>query len=121
MRKILLTTVAVTALLGLGIARAAEPEPQIHTLPPAGFYGWVFAPYTTCVPPHPECSVHVLADGLNVRHEPDGMPIASLVNDTPLHVYGSQGEWLFAGIDCVLIPTGLWSDTAGIPLYACRG
>jgi hypothetical protein len=83
--------------------------------------GWVYAPYTICGDP-PRCStgvVNVPADGLNVRMTPNGYPVLSLVNGTPLIPFQKQGDWLLVAPACDLTPTWAWSWNAGVPLNRC--
>jgi hypothetical protein len=70
----------------------------------------------------PRCStgvVNVPADGLNVRTAPNGYPIMSLVNGTPLIPLQKEGDWLLVAAACDLTPTWAWSWTAGVPLNRC--
>jgi hypothetical protein len=83
--------------------------------------GWVYGPYTQCGDP-PRCSmgvVNVPADGLNVRIAPDGPPVMSLVNGTPLIPLQKQGDWLLVAPACDLTPTWAWSWNVGVPLNRC--
>jgi hypothetical protein len=83
--------------------------------------GWVYGPYTQCGNP-PQCSmgvVNVQADGLNVRVAPNGPPVMSLVNGTPLIPLDKQGDWLLVAPACDLTPTWAWSWNAGVPLNRC--
>src|SRR5262245_41351001 len=83
--------------------------------------GWVYGPYTQCGNP-PQCSmgmVNVPADGLNVRVAPNGPPVMSLVNGTPLIPMGKEGDWLLVAAGCDLTPTWAWSWNAGVPLNRC--
>jgi hypothetical protein len=83
--------------------------------------GWVYGPYTQCGDP-PRCSmgvVNVPADGLNVRIAPDGPPVMSLVNGTPLYPMDKRGDWLLVAPACDLTPTWAWSWNAGVPLNRC--
>jgi hypothetical protein len=92
--------------------------PQYNGPPPIG---WVYGPYTQCVNP-PQCSmgvVNVPADGLNVRTVPNGYPVISLVNGTPLIPLQKQGDWLLVAPACDLTPTWAWSWNAGVPLNRC--
>jgi len=92
--------------------------PQIYGPPPIG---WVYGPYTMCGDP-PRCSmgvVSVQADGLNVRTVPNGYPVMSLVNGTPLIPLQKQGDWLLIAPACDLTPTWAWSWNAGVPLNRC--
>jgi hypothetical protein len=82
--------------------------------------GWVYAGYVTCA--DYECnslSVHLRADGVNVRTFPDGPVIGSLVNGTPLVVLQRTKRWFYVAAGCNLGPTGVWSDTAHVPLSRC--
>jgi hypothetical protein len=90
--------------------------------PPPQPLGWVFTRYTVCPEPHtcPVVYVSVGADGLNVRAAgPDSPTIMALINGTPLVVLQRQGSWTLVAPACDLIPTGLWSWTAGVPLSRC--
>jgi hypothetical protein len=92
--------------------------PQYNGPPPIG---WVYGPYTMCGDP-PRCStgvVNVPADGLNVRTVPNGYPVMSLVNGTPLIPLQKQGDWLLVAPACDLTPTWAWSWNAGVPLNRC--
>jgi hypothetical protein len=62
---------------------------------------------------------NVQADGLNVRVVPNGPPVMSLVNGTPLNPLGKEGDWLLVAAGCDLTPTFAWSWTAGVPLNRC--
>jgi len=93
-------------------------QPPYQGPPPIG---WVYGPYTMCGDP-PRCStgvVNVPADGLNVRVVPNGPPVMSLVNGTPLIPLDKQGDWLFVAPACDLTPTWAWSWNAGVPLNRC--
>jgi hypothetical protein len=82
--------------------------------------GWVYAGYVTCA--DYDCnslSVQVGADGVNVRTFPDGPVIGSLVNGTPLVVLQRTERWFYVAAGCSLGPTGVWSDTAHVPLSRC--
>jgi hypothetical protein len=81
--------------------------------------GWVYEPYTICGWPFDGCFVNVQADGLNVRTTPDGYPVMSLVNGTPLIPLQKQGDWLLVAPACDLTPTWAWSWNAGVPLNRC--
>jgi hypothetical protein len=92
--------------------------PQYNGPPPIG---WVYGPYTQCADP-PRCSmgvVNVQADGLNVRVAPNGPPVMSLVNGTPLYPLQKEGDWLLVAPACDLTPTWAWSWTAGVSLNRC--
>src|SRR5215813_14053289 len=129
MKKLLLTVIAV--LLAISAAYAADEElppeapptpPSIRvTPPPPPPLGWVYGPYTMCGDP-PRCStgiVNVPADGLNVRTAPNGYPVMSLVNGTPLIPLQKEGDWLLVAPACDLTPTWAWSWNAGVPLNRC--
>jgi len=127
MKKLFLTGIAV--LLAISAAYAADeelppvaaPPVQAAPIPPAPPLGWVYGPYTMCGDP-PRCStgvVNVPADGLNVRVAPDGPPVMSLVNGTPLIPLDKQGDWLLVAPACDLTPTWAWSWNAGVPLNRC--
>ena len=98
-------------------ARVTVAPPYQGPLP----IGWVYGPYTQCADP-PRCSmgvVNVPADGLNVRIVPNGPPVMSLVNGTPLIPLQKQGDWLLVASACDLTPTWAWSWNAGVPLNRC--
>jgi hypothetical protein len=63
--------------------------------------------------------VNVDAAGLNVRTAPNGYPVMSLVNGTPLIPLQHAGNWLLVAPACDLTPTWAWSWTAGVPLNRC--
>ena len=88
--------------------------PQFQGPPPIG---WVYGPYTICG--ELGCQVNVQADGLNVRTAPNGYPVMSLVNGTPLIPLQKQGDWLLVAPACDLTPTWAWSWNAGVPLNRC--
>jgi hypothetical protein len=99
--------------------RPVTVTPSLPPGPPP--LGWVYGPYTMCGDP-PRCSmgvVNVQADGLNVRVTPNGPPVMSLVNGTPLIPLGREGPWLLVAAGCDLTPTFAWSWTAGVPLNRC--
>jgi len=139
MKKLLLAGVAALSVLYASAVHAADEElppeaaPPITTVPPPArvtvtpqIYGpppigWVYGPYTSCADP-PRCStgvVNVPADGLNVRTVPNGYPVMSLVNGTPLIPLQKQGDWLLVAPACDLTPTWAWSWNAGVPLNRC--
>ena len=94
-----------------------EPPP-----PPPQPLGWVYTRYTVCPEPRacPVVFVSVGADGLNVRPAgPDSPPIMALVNGTPLVVLDRRGSWTLIAPACELVPTGVWSWTANVPLNRC--
>jgi hypothetical protein len=101
-----------------------KPRARITVAPPYQGpppIGWVYGPYTQCANP-PQCSmgaVNVPADGLNVRVAPNGPPVMSLVNGTPLIPLQKQGDWLLIAAACDLTPTWAWSWNAGVPLNRC--
>jgi hypothetical protein len=120
MIKMLLAGIAVFAFAGTASAQVEEPPPE--GLRPAPLpLGWVYTQYTSCPNPQncPVVFVSVGADGLNVRAVPDGPPIMSLVNGTPLTVLTRQGSWTLVAPACDLTPTWAWSWTAGVPLNRC--
>ena len=124
--KLLNLLLAMALMASPAVAAELAPPPPEPEAPPAVEApagppptGWVFGPYTTCAPPQPHCFVTVPADGLNIRQAPDGPPFAAVVNGMPLTVYGNTGNWLLVRVDCPLLPTGLWSWTAGVPLLTC--
>jgi hypothetical protein len=103
----------------IGLALASPAVAQMP--PPPQPLGWVFTRYTVCPEPRvcPVVFVSVYADGLNVRAAPDGPPIMSLVNGTPLIVLDRWQSWTLVAPACDLTPTWAWSWTAGVPLHRC--
>ena len=130
MKKLLLAGVAVLSVLSALAAHAQpidevdQPPARVTVAPPYSGpppLGWVYGPYTMCGDP-PRCSmgvVNVPADGLNVRVVPNGPPVMSLVNGTPLIPLQKHGDWLLVAAACDLTPTWAWSWTAGVPLNRC--
>jgi hypothetical protein len=104
--------------------KPVKPPARVTVAPPYQGpppIGWVYDPYTMCGDP-PRCStgvVNVPADGLNVRIVPNGPPVMSLVNGTPLIPLQKQGDWLLVAPACDLTPTWTWSWNAGVPLNRC--
>jgi hypothetical protein len=121
-----LAACVTTCLNAAYAADDKEPKPpaRVTVTPPYQGpppIGWVYGPYTQCADP-PHCStgvVNVPADGLNVRVVPNGPPVMSLVNGTPLIPLGREGDWLLVAAGCDLTPTFAWSWTAGVPLNRC--
>ena len=74
-----------------------QPPARVTVAPPYQGpppIGWVYGPYTQCGNP-PQCSMGVVsvdASGLNVRIVPNGPPVMSLVNGTPLIPLQKQGD-----------------------------
>ena len=101
-----------------------QPPARVTVAPPYSGpppLGWVYGPYTMCGDP-PRCStgvVNVPADGLNVRVAPNGPPVMSLVNGTPLIPLQREGDWLLVTAACDLTPTWAWSWSANVPLNRC--
>jgi len=124
MRKLFLTTIAaigltLPAMAGDGVAVTPTPGG-----PSGGLYGWVAAVATNCHAPNPQCVIMTEVAGANVRLHPDGAPFAAFVNGTPMTVFRADGVWVFVRIDCpsvLPLPTGLFSDNAGVPLLTCGG
>jgi hypothetical protein len=133
MKKLLLTGIAALFLAGTA-AYAADEElpPEAPSLPPSITVtpapvpplGWIFSYYAPCA--DPQCRTVVvnvdaagLAAGLNVRTDPNGYPVMSLVNGTPLIPLQRAGNWLLVAPACDLTPTWAWSWTAGVPLNRC--
>jgi len=96
----------------------SSPPPAAEAPPPLG---WVWTRGTSCPEPRacPIVFVSVEADGLNVRASPDGPPLMSLVNGTPLVVLDRQEHWSLVAAACDLTPTWAWSWNAGVPLNRC--
>jgi hypothetical protein len=105
----------------LSLLCAGTAHAQLAPPPPAPPLGWVYTQHTSCPEPRacPVVFVSVAADGLNVRAAPDGPPTMALVNGTPLYVLDRQGSWTLVAPACDLVPTWLWSWTAGVPLNRC--
>jgi hypothetical protein len=103
------------------LPEAPPPVPSIRvTPPPAPPLGWVYNYYAPCG--DPQCRtvvVNVDAAGLNVRTAPNGYPVMSLVNGTPLIPLQKDRDWLLVSAACDLTPTFAWSWTAGVPLNRC--
>jgi hypothetical protein len=101
-------------------ASAPLPPRDIGGLRKGMPLGWVYAGYVTCADYGcNSLSVQVRADGVNVRTFPDGPVIGSLVNGTPLVVLQRTERWFYVAAVCNLGPTGVWSDTAHVPLSRC--
>ena len=127
--KNFLISAAVLTCMGSATYAADEelpPEappspPSIRvTPPPVPPLGWVYNYYAPCA--DPQCRsvvVNVDAAGLNVRTAPNGYPVMSLVNGTPLIPLQKQGDWLLVAPACDLTPTWAWSWNAGVPLNRC--
>ena len=116
MKKLLLASALALASI-TAQAQVTPPSP----VPPPPPLGWLYGPYTMCADP-PRCSmgvVNVPADGLNVRVTPNGPPVMSLVNGTPLIPLQREGDWLLVAAACDLTPTFVWSWTANVPLNRC--
>jgi hypothetical protein len=131
MRKFLLTGVATLACVSSAAYTQDEPPEDapppptvngplspVNAPPPLG---WVFTQYTSCPEPRicPIVYASVPADGLNVRAVPNGPPIVSVVNGTPLLVLQRQGQWTLVAPACDLTPTWAWSWNAGVSLMRC--
>jgi hypothetical protein len=110
------------AIAAMSIAMLAPAHAQMEVAPPPPVpLGWVYTRFTSCPEPRtcPVVFVSVAADGLNVRDVPNGAPLLSLVNGTPLLVLAREGSWSLVAPACDLVPTFLWSWTAGVPLNRC--
>ena len=129
MKKLLLAGIAALFLASTAAyavdeelpPEAPPPLPSIRvTPPPVPPLGWVYNYYAPCA--DPQCRtvvVNVDAAGLNVRTAPNGYPVMSLVNGTPLIPLDKQGDWLLVAPACDLTPTWAWSWNAGVPLNRC--
>jgi hypothetical protein len=128
MKKVLLAGVAVLMATSAYAADEDVPPAEAPVAPPSVVVrpppvpplGWVYNYYAPCA--DPQCRtvvVNVDASGLNVRTVPNGYPIMSLVNGTPLIPLQKQGDWLLVAPACDLTPTFAWSVTAGVPLNRC--
>jgi hypothetical protein len=97
------------------------PPPDAGPPPPPPPLGWVYTRYTVCPEPRvcPVVFASVGADGLNVRAAPDGPPVTSVVNGTPLVVLTRQGRWTLVAPACSLVPLYAWSINANVPLMGC--
>jgi len=87
--------------------------------PPPTPLGWVYGRYVACEPDGSRCLTNVDADGVNVRRSPNGPVFLSLTNNVPLFVLQQNGAWILVAVPCNLVPTGVWSDTARVPLHTC--
>ena len=138
-RERVVDCVIVGAILSLVFTFSASAQPYSPSEPlysgPSPYVpnqqrslGWVAANYVRCIPGDPYCYVQMppYVAGINVRQWPNGPIELSLVDGTPLIVFTTNGDGLnasayYVGVaeNCPLIPTGLWSDTAGVPLLGC--
>jgi hypothetical protein len=142
MRKLLLTTAVASSVIALAafalpftaVAQSYSPTDPLYAGPSPYVpnqersLGWVAAKYVRCLPGDRYCYVQMppYVAGINVRQWPDGPVEMALVNGTPLIVFTTDGNGLnasfyYVGVEynCPLIPTGLWSGTAGVPVLAC--
>jgi hypothetical protein len=105
---------AAAAFLLCASAASAQPIDDQPQQP----MGWIYGRYLVCV--DDQCAISVQADGVNVRHRPNGHTFAALVNGTPIFpLSDTWGRWVLIAPGCPLRPTGVWSDTAGVPLLTC--
>ena len=99
-----------------------QPQPPIVVPvpvppPPPPSLGWIAGRFIQC---NGQCYVNVPASGANVRQGPGGQVFAALVNGVPVTVLQVTGYWAEVAPNCALGQTGVWSDTAGVPLLACQ-
>ena len=130
MRKLALLLSAallVTPAYAGGDVLPEAPPPAETTAPPPplppGTYGYVLWSMTTCSPPEPHCWINAPLpfSGANLRRDPAGTATAALANGVPITVYNVSGDWLFVQVGCPMLPTGLWSQNVGVPLFDCGG
>ena len=128
MKKFLISAAVLTCMGSATYAADEELPPEAPpsppsirvTPPPVPPLGWVYNYYAPCA--DLQCRtvvVNVDAAGLNVRTAPNGYPVMSLVNGTPLIPLQKQGDWLLVAPACDLTPTWAWSWNAGVPLNRC--
>ena len=96
------------------------PQPQEPLVETFWIYNWV-----QCYNDVGDCVVNITVDGLNVHRNGYDYAMDSSIqfavpNGTPVHVFERNGRWLHVTFACQLAPTGLWSDTAGVPFMACQ-
>jgi hypothetical protein len=121
------TVIAATVMLAALPTLACAPDVCDGTPPPSPpSLGWIYGRYLDCSlePPHGQpagygCFVNVRAHGVNVRYTPNGPVFLALTNGTRLIPLASKGSWVLVAVECDLVRTGLWSDTAGFPLVSC--
>jgi hypothetical protein len=127
-KKFLISAAVLTCMGSAACAADEEPLPEAPPSPPSirvspppvPPLGWVYNYYAPCA--DLQCRtvvVNVDAAGLNVRTAPNGYPVMSLVNGTPLIPLQKEGHWLLVAAGCDLTPTFAWSWTAGVPLNRC--
>ena len=90
------------------------PAPAPQTGNPIG---WVAGRFIQCG--YAECVTSVPAAGVNVRTGPGGQITGALVNGVRVIVVGQAGYWLAIQAQCPIVRTGVWSDTANVPLLMC--
>ncbi|SRR6266566_741329 len=104
-----------TVILPPVVVEQPPPPPP----PPPSPLGWVYGRYVACERDGARCLTSVDADGVNVRRSPNGPVFLSLTNNIPLFVLQQNGAWVLIAVPCELVPTGVWSDTARVPLHTC--
>jgi hypothetical protein len=87
------------------------PSPPLDT--------WWITNWVRCFNDFGDCLVNITVDGLNVRDDNNTVRFA-VVNETPVHIVNRDGRLLQVTFSCQLVQTGLWSDTAGVPIMACQ-
>ena len=109
-------------LLAAAIAFAPFTVQQVHSQEIGYRLGWIYAQYLSCDPSDPGgyCSTSVDADGVNVWQFPNGPITSALVNGVPVVIVEQQGSWVRVNALCQLYNTGVWSDTAGVPLFGAN-
>jgi hypothetical protein len=146
MNKILLAALATVAVIGAAVPVAATvvcdnqgncsasspqlpPAPQQPSgpiivvpptpSPPPPVETWWIGNWVRCFNDFGDCVVNITVDGLNVRDDNNNVQFA-VVNETPVHIVNRNGRQLLVTFSCPLVQTGLWSDTTGVPIMACR-
>ncbi len=104
----------------IGTPPPIEEDHPIIEAPVAPPLGWVSARFVDCYGGGCYISVRPPVGGVNVRHTPGGMVFLSLTNGVPVIILNQVGNWFLIAVACNLGPTGLWSDTAGVPLDTCQ-
>lgn len=134
MKKYVLTLLAATVMSASAYAADGPlpppplaPPPMVAPpppiAPPSPAAGWVYGPMVACSPDAESCTVAVDgANGINVRAAPNGPLVAGLFNGTPVIAdlaSRTPDNWVSITPACPVYPTGNWSATAGVPMFAC--
>lgn len=130
-----LTALAIFALPFTASAQPYPPSDPLYSGPSPYIpnqersLGWVAAKFVRCIPGDQYCYVQMppYVAGINVRQWPNGPVEMALINGTPLIVFTTNGNglyanWYYVGVEynCPLVGTDLFSDTAGgVAVLAC--